>query len=163
MSIPGRFCLCWTPVFSLVGRLACVARQVSPWRVCHLTSSSLTHSMPVLLDIGSVSPGQLLVFQFSGWTAMSYFDMSMVLGRFLILSRHFCAMFLVSQMLFQHLVPGGVHLSFCLINIKGCGQPHPVLCRSSRLWTLVFVLTGCSCSTSRQLSLTQLISCLWLG
>ena len=49
--------------------------------------------MPVLLDIGSVSPGQLLVFQISGWTAMSFLDMSMVLGRFLVLSRQICAMF----------------------------------------------------------------------
>ena len=80
MSIPGRSHLCWTPE-SLVGRLACVTRQVSPGRVCHLTSSSLTHSLPVFLDFGSVSPGQLLAD--CGWTAMSLFDMSLVFGRFL--------------------------------------------------------------------------------
>ena len=70
MSIPGRSFLCWTPE-SLVGSLACVARQVSPGRVCHLTSSSLTHSLPVFLDIGSVSSGLLLAD--CGWTAMSLF------------------------------------------------------------------------------------------
>ena len=50
MSIPGRSHLCWTPE-SLVGRLACVARQVSPGRGCLLTNSSLTHSLPVFLDL----------------------------------------------------------------------------------------------------------------
>ena len=73
--------------------------------------------MPVLLDIGSVSPGQLLVFQFSGWTAMSYFDMSMVLGRLLVSSRQFGAMFLARQVLVHFLVLGEVSLSFCLINM----------------------------------------------
>ena len=79
MSIPGRSHLCWTPE-SLVGRLACVARQVSPGRVCHLTISSLTHSLPAFLDLGSVSPGHLAD---CGWTAMSLFDMSLVFGSFL--------------------------------------------------------------------------------
>ena len=107
MSIPGRSHLCWTPESS-VGRLACVTRQVSPGRVCHLTSSSLTHSLPVFLDFGSVSPGQLLAD--CGWTAMSLFDMSLVVGRFLSCQAKLCQNFGKSDV-FQHLVTGGVHLS----------------------------------------------------
>ena len=162
MSIPGRSCLCWTPVF--LGWQACLCCPSG------LSLTGVSFDKLVFDSLYACSPWHWFCQSRAasshsdcGWTAMSYFDMSMVLGRFLILSRQFCAMFLVSQMLIQHLVPGGVHLSFCLINIKGCGQPHPVLCRSSRLRTLVFTLTGCSCSTSRQLSLTQLISCLLLG
>ena len=108
MSIPGRSHLCWTPESS-VGRLACVTRQVSPGRVCHLTSSSLTHSLPVFLDFGSVSPGLLLAD--CGWTAMSLFLTCHWFLAVFCRAKTSCARILVSQMFFQHLVTGGVHLS----------------------------------------------------
>ena len=108
MSIPGRSHLCWTPESS-VGRLACVTRQVSPGRVCHLTSSSLTHSLPVFLDFGSVSPGLLLAD--CGWTAMSPFLTCHWFLAVFCRAKTSCARILVSQMFFQHLVTGGVHFS----------------------------------------------------
>ena len=134
MSIPGRSYLCWTPE-SLVGRLACVARQVSPGRVCHLTSSSLTHSLPVFLDFGSVSPGLLLAD--CGWTAMSLFLTCHWFLAVFCRAKTSCARILVSQMFFQHLVTGGVHLSL-FIQLYGFGHPHPVPCPSG----LVFALAG---------------------
>ena len=112
MSIPGRSHLCWTPE-SLVGRLACVARQVSPGRGCLLTNSSLTHSLPVFLD---------LVLSVQG------FFSQIVVGRpCLFLTCHWlladfcrvktsCARISVSQMFFSILSLVG-SISPCLFNV----------------------------------------------
>ena len=66
----------WTVLLMLDSRIlgwqACLCRPSGiSWWVCHLTISSLTHSLPVFLDFGSVSPGLLLAD--CGWTAMSLF------------------------------------------------------------------------------------------
>ena len=86
----------WTVLLMLDSRIlgwqACLCRPSGiSWWVCHLTISSLTHSLPVFLDFGSVSPGQLLAD--CGWTAMSLFDMSLVFGRFLSCQDKFVPVF----------------------------------------------------------------------
>ena len=90
MSIPGRSHLCWTPE-SLVGRLACVARQVSPGRGCLLTNSSLTHSLPVFLDL--VLSVQGFFSQIVVGRPCLFFDMSLVFGSFLSCQDKLCQNF----------------------------------------------------------------------
>ena len=104
----------WTVLLMLDSRIlgwqACLCRPSGiSWWVCHLTISSLTHSLPVFLDFGSVSPGLLLAD--CGWTAMSLFLTCHWFLAVFCRAKTSCARILVSQMFFQHLVTCGVHLS----------------------------------------------------
>ena len=104
----------WTVLLMLDSRIlgwqACLCRPSGiSWWVCHLTISSLTHSLPVFLDFGSVSPGLLLAD--CGWTAMSPFLTCHWFLAVFCRAKTSCARILVSQMFFQHLVTGGVHFS----------------------------------------------------
>ena len=132
--------------------LAWVGLQCFPgWQACPCCQSGL-----------ACSPGHWFfqsraAFRHSdcGWTALSCFDN---FGSWQIsgLVRKFLFHVWARQMLFQHLVPDGVRLYFCLSTLKAVDLLVRFFVVQVFSWTLVFALSGCPCSTSRQMSLTQL-------
>ena len=166
MSTFWRTCLCWTPVSSMVSRHALFCPSglyLTGGSVDKLVIDSAT--MPVLLDIGFVSPRQLFVTQVSGWMAMS-----LILTCQWSLADFSC---LVKTIQCHDFCKTGVGSASCLWwgqslllfnqHVKAVDNFVRSIVIQVVFWTLVIALTDCSCSTTRQLSLTQLISCLLLG
>ena len=96
---------------------------------------------------------------------MSLFDMSLVFGRFLSCQDKFVPVFLVSQMLFQHLVTGGVHLSFVYSTLRFWTSSSGSLPLKSALdtclrlvWLFLFNLTSIEFDTVDFLSLVGIDS-----